>query len=145
MWNLNFFFLLHDQKTIMCKIRKILPRKPKKLFKKSNPFTEKFHCRFWWIKTCKKKVVEMSKFWDYPPPPQLWKFTIFFLMNPFLGRPFFGSRIKETLFYIKAKQLTPISLVFNWQVSMTCAPIKDLWYLNSNLISNWVCMSAIKF
>ena len=46
------------------------------------------------------------------------KFYNFFFNEyfPYLSRPFFGCRIKETetFFYMKAKQLPPISLVSDW-------------------------------
>ena len=40
------------------------------------PFTEKFYCRFGWIRTWKKKMWKCQNFGM--TPPQLWKFTTFF-------------------------------------------------------------------
>ena len=81
------FFLLHDQKNIMCKLRKILPWKPKIVRKKSifswklskfskyigqgvplPPLQKNFIADLDELEHAKKKVVKMSNFWDDPPP-----------------------------------------------------------------------------
>ena len=120
-------FLLHDQKIIVCKIRKILPRNPPKNFKKSifswqlskfsknirhgvplPPLQKNFIADLDELEHAKKRSCENVNIFGWPPPHQLWKFiTFFFRMNPSLN---LGSDWKCLLLAIRQ-----ILFKFNFQ------------------------------